>query len=370
MLLDTHVLAQTPVPARKLDLKGQLAEKQVEKDELERQAASAQKQLQETRVHVIKTAKRVQKNQKSLFDLETTLSDLDSEKKEIEDRLENERTSIAGLVMALQRISRMPPQAMLARPGSHLETAQTAMLIRDVIPEIKTRTDRLKEDLTRLENIEDQTREKKKIVETTLIVLQKEEKQLNTLVAKREKSFRAANRDLVAKQQDIERISLQAKNLNDLVKRLNQNERTHNLYKQRTTKKTTSLPRSGQAQLPMPGRILVSYHEPDAFGAPSEGLTIEGRPKALVVAPMGGIIRFTGYFKNYGTMVIIEHENKYHSLIAGFEKVDTLVGQRVGAGEPLGKLHKKKNGKMPKLYYELRKNGKPVNPATRLSGVS
>jgi len=376
LFLASSALAEAPVPERKetaAELRKELGAKTSEKKDLARKSAQAEKVLKDTRRKMIKLGKRMQGSEKALIDLERKILELEGERKEIGERLDGERASIAKLAMALQRMSRMPPQAMLARPGAPLETAQTAMLIRDIIPAIKKKTDALKDDLERVADIDEETREKKESVERTVATLQKEEKELNTLVASRERYYKAANRDLVAKQQDIERISLKAKSLEDLVARLNkreEEERTRRISKPKSKRRVIkALPRAGKAQSPVPGRILVAYKEPDAFGAPSEGITIEGRSRALVVAPMGGIVRFTGYFKNYGTMVIIEHENKYHSLIAGFEKVDTLVGQRVGVGEPLGKLRKKKNGKVPKLYYELRKNSKPVNPATRLSGI-
>jgi len=82
---------------------------------------------------------------------------------------------------------------------------------------------------------------------------------------------------------------------------------------------------------------------------------------------MGGIVRFAGYFKNYGNMLIIEHKNGYHSLIAGLEKIDTVVDQSVSAGEPLGNLYRTDNGKPPTLYFELRHKGKAINPARKFT---
>jgi len=129
----------------------------------------------------------------------------------------------------------------------------------------------------------------------------------------------------------------------------------------------TPPPKAGKARLPMTGEIVTGFNAPDAFGAPSKGLDIAGREGALVVAPMGGIVRFAGYFKNYGNMIIVEHEKGYHSLIAGLKKIDTVVGQSLSAGEPVGTLHGSSSGDKPVLYYELRYNGKPVNPSQKLA---
>jgi septal ring factor EnvC (AmiA/AmiB activator) len=61
-------------------------------------------------------------------------------------------------------------------------------------------------------------------------------------------------------------------------------------------------------------------------------------------------------------MVIIEHGKNYHSLVAGLSKIDTVIGQSVMAGEPIGSLGSARSGR-PALYYELRQNGKPINPS-------
>ena len=70
-----------------------------------------------------------------------------------------------------------------------------------------------------------------------------------------------------------------------------------------------------------------------------------------------------------GNMVILEHKNGYHSLIAGLKKIDTVVGQTVSAGEPLGFLDRGGEGRKPSVYYELRRNGEPVNPALKFADL-
>jgi septal ring factor EnvC (AmiA/AmiB activator) len=118
----------------------------------------------------------------------------------------------------------------------------------------------------------------------------------------------------------------------------------------------------GDIQMPISGIIRTGYGASDYLGSASQGIKIEGRAGGLVVAPMNGVVRYKGSFKNYGNMIIIEHAKNYHSLVAGLAKIDTVVGQSVMAGEPVGALGAAR-GARPALYYELRQNGKPVNPA-------
>jgi murein hydrolase activator len=75
---------------------------------------------------------------------------------------------------------------------------------------------------------------------------------------------------------------------------------------------------------------------------------------------------FAGPFRGYGLILIVEHPNGYHSLIAGLGRIDTAVGQHVLAGEPVGVMGSPTDGN-PELYFELRRNGQPINPQRGMS---
>ena len=70
---------------------------------------------------------------------------------------------------------------------------------------------------------------------------------------------------------------------------------------------------------------------------------------------------FAGPFRGYGQLLIIEHGGGYHVLLAGLSRVDGTVGDEVLEGEPVGVMGSPP-GLKPKLYFELRRNGRPVNP--------
>ena len=94
-------------------------------------------------------------------------------------------------------------------------------------------------------------------------------------------------------------------------------------------------------------------------GLLAKGITITARAGAQVVAPFDGIVAFAGIFRGYGQLLIIEHSEGYHTLLAGMGHIDATVGQRVLAGEPVGVME---NDGAPALYVELRRDGQPINP--------
>ncbi len=331
---------------------------------LEQEVKKIEKELSGTRSELVSISKSIQANERSLQDLEGRIEKLEKEKAEIKTSLQNDRKSMADLILALERIRRVPPEAMIARPDAPFRTAQSALLMGDIIPSLHKKAEALKENLKNLDEITADLEEKREREQKEAATLAGEQKKLAGLVDKREKLFADTHADLETEKANVKKISQQAQNLADLVNRLDRDRTAR-----KPEKKVVSVP-SGSARLPISGIIRTRYDEPDSFGAPSKGVSIEGRAGALVVAPMGGVVRFAGHFRNYGNIVILEHEKGFHSLVAGLEKIDTVVGQSVSAGEPLGLLHRADNpGEKPALYYELRLNGRPVNPATKFADL-
>lgn len=114
--------------------------------------------------------------------------------------------------------------------------------------------------------------------------------------------------------------------------------------------------------MPVRGRLVLSYGQ-TAAGADSvsKGISIATRSHAQVVAPYDGQIVYAGAFRGYGQILIIEHGGRYHTLLAGLERIDAVAGQWILAGEPIGIMGSPQE-RPPELYLELRHAGQPVNP--------
>ena len=84
---------------------------------------------------------------------------------------------------------------------------------------------------------------------------------------------------------------------------------------------------------------------------------------AVVVAPFDGRVVYTGPFRTDGLILIIRHGDGYHSLLAGLGRAEVSLGQWVLAGEPVGVMpDAAEPGSDGVLYFELRRDGRPVDP--------
>ncbi|MEC7395571.1 MAG: peptidoglycan DD-metalloendopeptidase family protein, partial [Pseudomonadota bacterium] len=119
-------------------------------------------------------------------------------------------------------------------------------------------------------------------------------------------------------------------------------------------------PARGSMNQPAQGRVIEGFGQDTGTGSSAKGATFRTRYRAQVVAPFDGKVVFVGPFKGYGQILIIQHGDAYHTLLAGMQRVDATLGQRLLAGEPIGIMGTQEDG--ARLYVEVRRKGQPVNP--------
>lgn len=92
------------------------------------------------------------------------------------------------------------------------------------------------------------------------------------------------------------------------------------------------------------------------------GLDIGAPQGAPVRAVAAGRVVHAGWFKGYGNLVIVDHGDGYHSLVAHLGAMRTAMGEEVAAGAVLGTVGDTGSLKGTYLYFELREKGRPVDP--------
>ena len=117
----------------------------------------------------------------------------------------------------------------------------------------------------------------------------------------------------------------------------------------------------GNFAMPARGSVVSRFDETTALGLTTKGIVIETRASAQIVALYDGRVAFAGRFRKYGLLLIIDHGEGYHTLLAGMGRIDVSLDQRVLAGEPVGVMVAIASDK-PHLYVELRSDGHPINP--------
>ncbi len=107
------------------------------------------------------------------------------------------------------------------------------------------------------------------------------------------------------------------------------------------------------------GRVVQGFSNTLAG---NKGINIAGRLGEPIWASSGGIVVYSGDgVRGYGNLVIIKHNNSYLSAYAYNQRSLVRVGQSVVPGQRIALMGRNTSGRAM-LHFEIRKNGRPVNP--------
>ncbi len=114
-------------------------------------------------------------------------------------------------------------------------------------------------------------------------------------------------------------------------------------------------------QWPLKGKVIKTFAQ-----SGNKGIDIYGKYGLQVRAVESGKVVYSGQgLAGYGNLLIIKHNNAYLSAYANNRKLLVKDKQIIKQGQIIAEVGKGKGNKTF-LHFEIRKNGKPVNPVLYL----
>ena len=361
------------------------------KKSLSKKLLKKSKELNELRKKLRKVAGKAQEYEAKISTLDSDIEKLvflsENKNRELNTGKSDLRTSLE----ALQRMSLRPATALIIRTGDINDLMRGGFLLRTLIPRIKLETERLGKQINQLNllrNTMTDKKDKQRLIRKSLII---EQKKLSVLVATNKKILEKSNKKRKHIEKRIAILTSSAKSLNELIIRLNEieellpNHSTSRMYQSVNREnqlldlnKTKISSAQGRLIRPVEGLIIQQFGIETSSGRKTRGLIWEIRKEAVIISPWEGKIVYSGNFRNFGRVLIINHGEGYHSLISGLKRSFVEIDQWELTGEPLGlagvmvsedslEINQESESQLNKqlrttLYVELLRHGQPINP--------
>ena len=366
-------------------------------EELARAAAAQARELQALRTELRAAARAVQSHEAALDRIEAELARLEGAATRKQAELQGRRTQLGGTLAALQRLSLRPTAALLVSPGDPNDVVRSGLLLRTAVPEIERLARVLRDDIAELANLRNRIELRRGALQQAALDLKRDTDRLDALAKTKRDILDQTRGAQSAADARVANLRREAQTLEELLSRLR--DSTPAVAPQPRPRPgsppadfvTPTLAPSGSSIAsargnltpPAHGRVVQGFGDETEAGQRARGVTWKTRDNASVVAPWDGRIAFAGPFRRFGQILIIDHGEGYHTLIAGLGRIEAQVGQWVLAGEPLGRTvdaanrsrndgeGTKSGGQAAraedrpdgsKLYVELRLDGQPINP--------
>jgi septal ring factor EnvC (AmiA/AmiB activator) len=332
------------------------------------EARSALEQTKSAKNRVKALTQTITSFERGLSVMRDSLRSITSQKRTVQERMNQQEVAYSQLLGVLLSIDKSPVQAQIIHPDGPLTTARSSMLVADILPSIQNKLGVLRNDMTELGYLIDLQKQVVADLETGLKSLQTARTDLSRAIADRTDLPRRFTEDpartaiLIAASDTLD---LFASGLEMIA--LNEVE--------------TSLPsisdRMGTLPLPVSGRVVRYYNEPDAAGIARPGIIVATNEKAIVTTPTAATIRYVGPLLDYGLVSMIEPQKGTLFILAGLGETFGTMGQVLPAGSPIGMMSgnsqtietileqtDKGTGavRTETLYIEVRQDKEPQDP--------
>jgi septal ring factor EnvC (AmiA/AmiB activator) len=160
------------------------------------------------------------------------------------------------------------------------------------------------------------------------------------------------------REQSLARLKSQQAGLEGLLKELNRS-----LKSVAPPDNATAFGRSrGELPWPVAGQVTAKFGDNRASGVKWEGVVIATERDAPVRAVSAGRVVYADWLPGLGLLTIVDHGEGYMSLYGHNDRLLKAVGEPVGAGEAIAEAGDTGGRAAPELYFEIRHDGKPVDP--------
>jgi murein DD-endopeptidase MepM/ murein hydrolase activator NlpD len=117
---------------------------------------------------------------------------------------------------------------------------------------------------------------------------------------------------------------------------------------------------------PSPRRGISGWYFHDPENPSHNGLDIAAALHDPIVAAAAGTVSFAGPSGGYGNLVLVDHADGWQTWYAHLSYISVTVGQEVAQGEVIGAAGSTGYSTGPHLHFELRHQGRPVDPLVYL----
>ncbi|MDO9622409.1 MAG: murein hydrolase activator EnvC [Pseudomonas sp.] len=370
-------------------------------DKLQQDKSGVQKDLQKTETEMGELEKQVNDLKKNLKDSEEDIRRLNQEKKKLHDaRLEQQR--LIGIQARAAYQSGRQEYLKLLLNQQNPEKVSRTLTYYDYLSEARMeQLATFNETLRQLANVEqdivtqqNQLLESKAVLDTRVEQLAQARKERQLALAKLNQEYSARDKKFKARQQEQAQLTRvlktieatlarQAREAEEARQRALIAAREQQQQQQRSTPAASASPDNGplvssgttyggpfaqaRGKLPWPvdGRLVARYGTPRGTDARTkwDGVLIGASAGSQVRAVHGGRVVFADWLRGAGLLVILDHGNGYLSLYGHNQSLLKDAGDVVKAGESIATVGTSGGQDTPALYFAIRQQGRPSDPA-------
>ncbi len=340
-----------------LQLKSKIKNLQSSLSKKRKQQSSALRKLRSSEKKIATTTKILRSTIRQLNKKEKELSSLRKKQKTLEADKQIQKKALADQLRSAYINGKQEYLKLLLNQQDPDELGRMLVYYDYMNKARSKQVKQLQTTLSELKNIDVAIQQEIRKLEVLRRSKENETKQLKILKQKRKNLVDALGKEIATKSDELTELEINAQELQQLIdsvrKTIEHMDFSQPLEGLRKIK--------GKLRWPSTGKQIKRYGSLNQ-GQRSSGVLIAGKEGKDINAIHHGRVVYSDWLRGFGLLLIIDHGKGYMSLYGYNQALYKDVGDWVEANEAIATLGQSGGQKQPALYFELRHQGKPINP--------
>lgn len=326
---------------------------------LSRQHDQQSASLRKIEVKAGKLRKQIAGTDRQLKTLKQELTRLNQQQRQLQQQRDQQADIMGEHISAAYRLGKEEQIKLLLNEE---DPARFSRLLKYHDYFLAARAEKVNEYLATLEQLSDvetSINDNEQALLDNKAQLNQQQDALKTQRSSRKTELAKLNKQISSEQQKLNKLVAERKALEQIIQRLD--EAITDLAVPTTAQPFTA--RKGKMAWPTKGKLRHRFGTRRKADIRWNGWLMNAQAGTDVKAIHNGHVVFSDYLRGHGLLLIIDHGNGYMSLYAHNQVLLKEAGDWVQGGDTIAKVGDSGGLEQSALYFEIRRNGKPQNPA-------
>mgnify|MGYP001626676683 CR=1 FL=1 len=324
---------------------------------------SLQQQLESIERNVADFTKKIRTISKKIIKTENNLSLLNNNKIDLEQRIEKQRSTIAQQIRAAYKTGNEEPVKLLLNQENPEQLSRILKYYDYVLDARSKKIDQFSADIESLKITLSKIEEQKTSLANSKKELEKDRQQLAKSISNRQATLNKVTQSLQSNTQQLNQYKKQRDELETVIETV---EKAARAIAPAQDYPSFALSK-GKLNWPVRGKLKASFGSKRSEYLRWQGWLISAKEGTNVQSVHHGRVVFSDYLRGFGLLVIVDHGDSYMTLYAHNKELLRETGDWVQSEEIVARAGNTGGLTQTALYFEVREQGKPVNPKMWLS---
>jgi len=353
------VLSQTDQEANLAAVKKELEALNEQLQQYQSEHSDLERDMRDQEIELSRLHREIYNTDRAIEVGAAQLSRLNRQRSELLSLSDQQEKAIRSDLVAMYKTGQQEPVKVMLNLEDPALFSRMLIYYRYLLEARSERIDAYTATISQLENNQQDINNQNTKLDELRINLRQQEVSLNASLARRSRLLeRLESRILTAEQQIAEREE-NAQRLEQLIQ--NAIERIARLAPPESYQPFVDM--RGRLSWPVNGQISHRFGSLRTGDLHWQGVVLRAESGTEIHSIHHGRVVFADYMRGYGLLVIVDHEEGYMTLYGHNQSLFVEPGDWVSPGDQLALVGNTGGLSDPGLYFEIRQNGKPVNPA-------